>query len=368
MYGYDAGLGISLPIHGRGASDNPANRFDPIDVVFDEESEIDPAEAPSPKTVYLRDASRSILASNDSPDVMIEASINPYRGCEHGCVYCYARPTHEYFGLSAGLDFETKIFVKDRAAELLREELMKKSYTPKVISISGVTDCYQPIERKLQITRRCLQVLAEFRNPCGVITKNHLVTRDIDVLRELAEMNLVVVFLSITTLDQELQRVLEPRTSTPARRLAAVEALAKAGIRVGVMVAPVIPGLTDHEMPAIVKAAADAGAQSAGYVPVRLPFAVKDLFADWLEKHYPQRKNKVLNQIRSMRGGKLNVSEFHTRMRGEGPLAEQLSRLFKVATQRAALSDELPPLARDLFSRPPGANEQMPLWGDGAGA
>jgi DNA repair photolyase len=356
-------VSISLPIHGRGAATNPPNRFEPIDVVFDDASEIDPAEMPSPKTVYLRDTSRSILATNDSPDVMIEASINPYRGCEHGCIYCYARPTHEYFGLSAGLDFETKIFVKDRAPELLREELMKRSYTPKVVSISGVTDCYQPIERKLQITRRCLQVLAEFRNPCGVITKNHLVTRDIDVLRELAEMNLVAVFLSITTLDNDLQRLLEPRTSTPAKRLAAIEALAKAGIRAGVMVAPVIPGLTDHEMPAIIKSAAEAGAQSAGYVPVRLPFAVKDLFADWLEKHYPQRKSKVLNQIRSIRGGKLNNSEFHTRMSGEGPVAEQLSQLFDMARRRAGMPDSLPPLSRDRFRRPARANEQMPLWG-----
>src|SRR5687767_12993014 len=182
-------LAISLPIHGRGAASNPPNRFDPIDVAFDEASEVDPAEMPSPRTVYLRDASRSILASNDSPDVMIEASINPYRGCEHGCVYCYARPTHEYFGLSAGLDFETKIFIKERAPELLRAELMKRSYTPRVVSMSGVTDCYQPIERKLGITRRCLEVLLEFHNPCGVITKNHLVTRDADVLGALSARN-----------------------------------------------------------------------------------------------------------------------------------------------------------------------------------
>src|SRR6185503_15780128 len=257
------------------------------------------------------------VTSNDSPDVGMEASVNPYRGCEHGCIYCYARPTHEYFGLSAGLDFETKIFVKERAPELLREELMSPKWDVKVVSLSGVTDCYQPIERKMQLTRRCLQVLSEFGNPCGVITKNHLITRDIDVLRELAERNLVVAILSITTLDTEVQRVMEPRTSAPARRLAAVEALAKAGIRAGVMVAPVVPGMTDHEMPAILKAAADAGAVFAGYVPLRLPFALAGMFEDWLEKHFPQRKSKVLNRIRQIRSGKLNDGDFHTRMTGE---------------------------------------------------
>src|SRR5438874_3325404 len=221
-------MSLSLPIHGRGAAFNPANRFDRIDVVPDPDAEIDPAEEPGPRTVYLRDSSRSIIATNDSPDVMMEASINPYRGCEHGCIYCFARPTHEYFGLSAGLDFETQIFVKERAPELLRAELSSPKWSVKVVSISGVTDCYQPIERKLQITRRCLQVLSEFGNPCGVITKNHLITRDMDVLRQLAERNLVVTILSITTLDTDLQRVMEPRTSTPARRLSAIETLANA--------------------------------------------------------------------------------------------------------------------------------------------
>ena len=339
------------------------NRFDRIDVVPDPDAEVGPDdELPSPRTVYLRDTSRSVIATNDSPDVMIEASINPYRGCEHGCIYCYARPTHEYFGLSAGLDFETKIFVKERAAELLRAEMMSPKWTPKVVSISGVTDCYQPIERKMQITRRCLQVLAEFRNPCGVITKNHLVTRDIDVLRELSEQNLVVAILSITTLDPEVQRVMEPRTSTPARRLAAIEALAKAGVRAGVMVAPVVPGLTDHEMPAILKAAAEAGARFAGYVPVRLPFAVKDLFERWLEEHFPDRKKKVLSRIRAIRGGKLNDSNFYTRMSGEGPFAEQLSQMFDLAKRRAGITEKFPPLNRDLFRRPLQPNQQFGLF------
>lgn len=353
---------VHLPIHGRGAAHNPPNRFEPIDIVPDLDSDLDPAEQPSPQTVYLRDTTRSIIASNDSPDVMIEASINPYRGCEHGCIYCYARPTHEYFGLSAGLDFETKIFVKERAAELLRAELMHKKWDVRIISISGVTDCYQPIERKLKLTRQCLQVLAEFRNPCGVITKSHLITRDIDVYRELASMQLVGTFLSITTLDNDLHQVLEPRASKPARRLAAVETLAKAGVPVGVMVAPTIPGLTDHEMPAILKAAADAGAMYAGYVPVRLPFAVAPMFEDWLERHFPDRKSKVLNRIRQIRGGKLNDAHFGTRMTGEGPLAEQLESMFVLARRRAGITESFPELRRDLFQRPLRANEQLALF------
>ncbi|MEA2711433.1 MAG: hypothetical protein QOF78_4034 [Phycisphaerales bacterium] len=353
-------MSLTLPIHGRGAASNPPNRFEPIDVVWDESSEVDPADMPAPQTVYLRDSSRTIITTNDSPDIGMEASINPYRGCEHGCIYCFARPTHEYFGLSAGLDFETKIFVKEHAPELLRAELMAKKYTPKVISISGVTDCYQPIERKLEITRRCLQVLSEFGNPVGLITKSHLITRDVDVLRELAERNLVVAILSITTLDLELHRVFEPRAATPARRLAAIETLAKAGVRMGVMVAPVVPGLTDHEMPAILNAAADAGACFAGYVPLRLPFALAGMFEDWLEKHFPDRKAKVLNRIRDIRGGKLNDGDFHTRMSGEGPMAEQLSNLFDVAKRRAGITAELPPLSKDHFRRPSGP--QMTLW------
>jgi DNA repair photolyase len=354
-------MSLSLPIQGRGAASNPANRFEPIDVVWDESSEVDPSEMPAPQTIYLRDGSRSIITQQDSPDVMMEASINPYRGCEHGCIYCFARPTHEYFGLSAGLDFETKIFVKPDAPELLRAELMSKKYTPKVISISGVTDCYQPVERKLQITRRCLEVLNEFNNPTGIITKSHLITRDVDILSEMARKNLVAAILSITTLDLELHRVFEPRAATPARRLDAIATLAKAGVRTGVMAAPVVPGMTDHEMPAILKAAADAGAVFAGYVPLRLPFALAAMFEDWLEQHFPQRKAKVLNRICQIRGGKLNDGDFHTRMTGEGPMAEQLGKLFDVAKRRAGLTEDMPPLSKDLFHRPSGP--QMTLWG-----
>ena len=331
-------------------------------MAWDEESEVDPAEQPAPQTLYLRDSTRTIIATNDSPDVMIEASINPYRGCEHGCVYCFARPTHEYFGLSAGLDFETKIFVKLDAPQLLRAELMHKKWDIRPISISGVTDCYQPIERKLQITRRCLQVLLEFGNPCGIITKSHLITRDVDVLREMAAKNLVGAILSITTLDTDLQRVLEPRASTPARRLAAVEVLAKAGVPVGVMTAPIIPGLTDHEMPALLKAAADAGASFAGYVPLRLPWALAPMFEQWLAQHFPDRKDKVLNRIRQIRGGKLNDSYFGSRMTGEGPMAEHLRAVFEMGKKRAGITGSFPELSKEHFRRPLRANEQMALW------
>src|SRR5688572_31899331 len=265
-------------LKGRGASYNPGTRFDKIELQPDGDYLDEVGERPGIKTEFYRDTTKTIINFNDSPDIGFSASLNPYRGCEHGCIYCFARPTHEYFGLSAGLDFETKIFVKEHAPELLRAEMMSPKWEVPVVSISGVTDCYQPIERKLEITRKCLQVLNEFKNPCGVITKNHLITRDVDVLAELSAQNLTIAILSITTLDKELQRVMEPRTSTPAMRLDAVEKLAKAGVRTGVMLAPIIPGLTDHEMPAILRAAADAGACFAGYVPVRLPFAVKEMF------------------------------------------------------------------------------------------
>jgi DNA repair photolyase len=361
-------MSLILPtIHGRGSADNPPNRFMPIafevdgaamDATIAEEGEL-----PRPQTVFLKDTARSIIVNNDSPDVGFTYSINPYRGCEHGCIYCYARPTHEYFGLSAGLDFETKIFVKEEAPQLLREALYSPKWEPTTVAISGVTDCYQPVERRLQLTRRCLQVLAEFRNPATVITKNHLVTRDVDVLSELAAQKLTVVMLSVTTLDAELGRKLEPRTSSPRRRLEAIEVLAKAGIPVGVMVAPVIPGLTDHEIPSILKAAADAGACTAGYVPVRLPFAVKDLFADWLAAHYPDRKDKVLNRIRSIRAGKLNDSNFHTRMRGHGQFADQFQQIFKIARRKAGLDGPFPELSKVAFKRPPRAGDQMRLFG-----
>lgn len=351
-----------IKIRGRGTATNPANRFDSLSFVPDPELR-DPGD-PGPQTRFFRDASRSIITRNDSPDVGFEFSINPYRGCEHGCVYCYARPTHEYLGFSAGLDFETRILVKEDAPELLRDALASRRWTPTPIGLSGVTDPYQPAERRLRLTRSCLGVLAEFRNPVAIITKNHLVTRDIDLLRELASCRAVEVNLSITTLDETLQRVMEPRTSVPARRLAAIETLARAGVPVGVMVAPVIPGLTDHQLPSILQAAADAGARFAGYVPLRLPLGVAPLFEAWLGTHFPDRAAKVLGRIRGIRGGKLNDSQFRSRMRGEGAYADQLRALFHVGCRRAKLNREPRQLSAASFLRPDPSG-QLSLFDEG---
>ncbi len=345
-----------IKIKGRGATENPPNRFEPIEYVPDMDA-YDPDEPPPP-TQFFRDATKSILAHNNSPDIGFDTSINPYRGCEHGCIYCYARPGHEYFGLSAGLDFETKIFVKLDAAKLLREEFMKRSWKPKTIVISGVTDCYQPAERRFRITRSLLEVFAEFRNPVGMITKNHLVTRDLDILSDLARDNLVGISVSITSLRNEIQRVMEPRTSVPAKRLAAVEALRNAGVPVNVMIGPVVPGLTDEELPAILKASADAGARSAGYIMLRLPYAVKDLFETWLARHFPDRRDKVLNRIRSLRGGELYQSKFGERMRGEGIFADQIEMLFDATCRKLGLNAERKKLSIEHFRRP---GEQLKL-------
>ena len=328
-------------IIGRGAVGNPKNRFERIEV--EPKREGSEAEEPGPETIYLRDVSRSIIARNDSPDIGFDASINPYRGCSHGCIYCYARPMHEYLGFSAGLDFESRILVKENAPELLRKELSSPRWEPRVLAMSVATDCYQPVEKKLQLTRRCLEVIVEFRNPVAVVTKNHLVTRDIDLLSELAHHDAAVAMVSLTTLDDDLRRVMEPRTSRPARRLAAIEALAQAGIPVGVMVAPTIPGLTDHEIPTLLSAAAKAGASFAAYTSVRLPYAVAPLFEDWLKRHFPERKEKVLNRIRSIRGGKLNDPGFGSRMRGEGIFAEQLGQLFSISCRRAGIWEKRSP-------------------------
>jgi DNA repair photolyase len=344
-------------IPARGAVDNPTNRFEKIHLEPD--AEWNPEEDVSPRTIFLKDHSSTIIAYNDSPDVGFEASVNPYRGCEHGCVYCYARPMHEYLGFSSGLDFETRIMVKERAPELLRRELSSPKWKPQTIAMSGVTDCYQPVERKLKLTRGCLEVLAEFRNPVGIITKNHLVTRDIDVLQVLAEHRAAAVFVSVTTLDTDLRKVMEPRTSPSASRLATIEALSRAGIPVGVLVAPVIPGLTDHEMPKILEAAVKAGAKFAGYVPLRLPFSVAPLFEQWLGRHFPDRKEKVLNRIRSIRDGKLNDAHFGSRMRGAGIFAEQIERMFDVACRKAGLPDEQLKLSTARFRRSGGVQEEL---------
>jgi len=335
-------------IKGRGASWNPQNRFETLEYVLDDEAERDDS---APRTIYMRDPSRTIIAYNDSPDIGFDASINPYRGCEHGCIYCYARPFHEYLGFSAGLDFETRIMVKTDAPQLLREELNAKKWEPQTIAISGVTDPYQPIERKLEITRGCLEVLADFRNPTGVITKNHLVTRDIDHFRELAKVDAIAVFVSITTLDPAVANMMEPRASTPELRLAAIEALASAGIPCGVMVAPVVPAITDHEMPKILAAARKAGAQRAGYVVLRLPHAVAPLFEQWLAEHFPDRKDKVLNRVRDLRGGALYDAQWGVRGTGEGVFAEQIASMFDVACRKVGLNEVEHELSTASFRR-----------------
>ena len=357
---------------GRGASWSPANRFEKlhvdlsdVDVVQTDPDDEPPLngddvskDRPRRETQFFRDGTKTIITHNNSPDVGFETSLNPYRGCEHGCIYCYARPTHEYLGFSAGLDFESKIMVKTNAPELLRMELESPRWEPQTLVMSGVTDPYQPVEKKLRITRGCLEVLAKFRNPVAIITKNRLVTRDIDLLRELAGCNAVAVNISVTSLDPKLQRVLEPRTSSPEARLDTIRQLRATGIPAGVMVAPIIPGLTDHEVPKILEACAEAGAQFAGYTIVRLPWAVAPLFEHWLDEHFPDRKEKVLGRIRHLRGNRLNNSQWRTRMTGEGIFAEQIASLFEVGCRRAGIGAR-PRLSTAAFRR---KREQLTLF------
>lgn len=338
-----------FPIRGRGSAHNPPNRFETLH--YEHDPDQIGSEEVSPQTVFLKDSSRSIITYNDSPDLGYEASVNPYRGCEHGCSYCYARPYHEYLGFSAGLDFETKILVKDKAPELLRHELSSPRWQPRVLSLSGVTDPYQPVERSLKLTRKCLEVLTEFRNPVQVVTKNDLVTRDLDLLAELAECEASAVCLSVVTLDSKLSRVMEPRTSAPQSRLAAIERLSKSAIPTGVLVAPVIPGLTDHELPTILTAAAEVGAQFAGYIMLRLPHTVGPLFEEWLGLHLPLKKEKIINRIKEIRGGKLYDSRFCIRLKGEGVFAEQIGKLFSVTRNKYRLSDGWPHLSINHFRR-----------------
>ena len=347
----------------RGSAENPANRFEPLayaeDPEFVDDAPDDGERAPALPTRYYRDPSRTLIARNESPDVGFDASINPYRGCSHGCSYCYARPTHEYLGLSAGLDFETHILVKEDAPALLEKTLRAPGWKPEVIAISGVTDPYQPVERKLRITRGCLVVLAKYRNPCSIITKSGLVTRDIDLLRELAEHDAAAVNVSITSLDDSIRRVMEPRASPPHERLRAVEALANAGVPVGVLVAPIVPGLTDSEIPALVAAAAAAGARTVRSVVLRLPHGVADLFEAWLARHFPDRAAKVMSRVRAMRGGNRYDSRYFTRQRGQGVFADQIASLFDLACRRAGVNQVEPKLSTAAFRRPGG--EQLAL-------
>ncbi|MDR3402870.1 MAG: PA0069 family radical SAM protein [Chthoniobacter sp.] len=347
---------------GRGSATNPHNRFEKLAVELEPEALVDEDGQPiRPRTQFLRDDSQSIITFNNSPDIPFHAGLNPYRGCEHGCAYCFARPYHEYLGFSAGLDFETKIVVKENAPELLRAELSRKKWVPQPLTMSAISDAYQPVERRLQLTRRCLAVLAEFRNPVGIITKNHLVTRDIDYLAELARYHAATVSISITSLDPELAKTLEPRASPPSRRLAAIEELSAAGIPVNAMTAPIIPGLNDHELPDLLAAAAKAGARSAGFTVLRLPFAVAPLFTEWLDRHAPGHKDKVLSRIRSMRGGKLYDAKWGARMKGEGFFAEQIKALFELGYRKAGFRGEIPAYDVSHFRVP---TDQLSLFAD----
>jgi DNA repair photolyase len=344
----------------RGSTANPPNRFESLRYEPTTREAHALADA-NPETRLLADPSRTIVATNNSPDIGFDASVNPYRGCEHACAYCYARPTHEYLGFSAGLDFETRILVKERAPELLRQRLSAKSWKPQVVALSGVTDPYQPAERRLELTRRCLAVLAEFKNPVVIVTKSFLVTRDVDLLAELARVDAASVLLSITTLDPQLQRRMEPYAAPPSKRLAAIEKLAAAGVPVGVMVAPVVPGLTDHESPKILEAAAAAGARFAGRVVLRLPHGVAELFESWLALHYPERREKVMARIRSVRGGATYDPRFGVRQRGTGFWADEMAALFDLARRRAGLAERGPTLSTAHFRRPAAPGAQLEL-------
>lgn len=351
-------------ISGRSAGFNPGNRFLEFGLVpSDDDSRFFPDEDRTERKVETKfyvDTSRTALAKNDSPDVGFTYSINPYRGCEHGCIYCYARPSHEFLGFSSGLDFETKIIVKQDAPELLREAFMKKNWEPQVVAMSGNTDCYQPVERKLKLTRRCLEVFLEFRNPVGIVTKNFLITRDLDILIELAKLELVSVAISITSLSQGLTKKMEPRTSSPAKKLETIEILAKNSIPVGVLVAPVIPGLTDEEIPSILREVSLRGATFAGMQMLRLPYAVKDLFVDWIRREFPDRENRIIGRIKQVRSGKMNSSAFKERMRGTGETAKAIHQLFHASCKKYHLNEDERECSTDKFRR--SADKQIEMF------
>ena len=353
---------------GRGAQFNTPARFERIHLeptVVDSLHDCETNDARlrnKISTQYFVDNAKSIISENNSPDIPFRYSVNPYRGCAHGCAYCYARPNHEYMGLSAGLDFESKIFVKLEAAKLLRQELSGKGWTADPIMCSGVTDCYQPAEREFRLTRQCLEVAWECRQPISIVTKNALVLRDLDILQPLAAHNLVHVYLSITSLDAALARDMEPRTSSPEARLRTVRELSEAGIDVTVMVAPLIPGFNDSEMPGILQAASEAGAKYASYIVLRLPLSVEPIFLDWLARNAPNQVEKVVGRISQVRNGKRSDAKFGRRMRGEGPFADHLSQTFHVFAQKFGLSSKTPALNQSLFSVPTQPDTQMRLF------
>jgi len=353
-------------IVGRGAVENLPNRFEQVRLEVDLDAmEVGQDENAGPRkirTEFYDDDSRSLIRENQSPDIPFRFSINPYRGCEHGCAYCYARTGHETLGWSAGIDFETKVLVKRNAPTLLRRELCRPSWKGEVIAVSGYTDCYQPAERAFRVTRGCIEVFSEAQQAFGIVTKNSVVTRDIDLLAPLAKNHLVQVNLSVTSLDPELARKMEPRTAAPATRLRTIRELADAGIPVRVMVSPVVPGLTDHELPNILQAARDAGATSSSYQMLRLPLSVEPVFFGWLQEHYPQYRERIENRVRQMHKGKIYDSQFGQRMRGSGALAESIRTTYKAFSRRLGLDRASLPLDTSRFRPPADANGQRHLF------
>ena len=354
---------------GRGAQTNASGRVESQEsVAFDDGWTGDDATPRLLRTTMTAENARVIITRNDSPDIGFDRSINPYRGCEHGCIYCYARPAHAYMGLSPGLDFESKLFFKPGAGRLLAKELSKPTYSPGAIHIGGNTDPYQPQERSLRVTRQVLEVLAAFRHPASVITKGALITRDLDILGPMGKAGLMRAAVSITTLDRKLARIMEPRAATPQRRLDTLRALTDAGVPAMVMFAPVIPGLNDHELEGVLKAAAEAGAISAGYVVLRLPLEIKDLFSEWLAANLPDRAARVMSLVRQMRGGKDYDAQWGQRMKGQGPIAELIGQRFKIARRRFGLDRVTPPLDLGQFRVPPKAGDQLDMFGGLAGS
>ncbi|WP_374655005.1 PA0069 family radical SAM protein [Phenylobacterium sp.] len=352
-----------ITVRGRGARSNASGRFESqTREAFDDGWTLEDPQPAQLRTTLTAEKARTIIAKNDSPDVGFSRSINPYRGCEHGCIYCYARPAHAYMGLSPGLDFESQLFFKPEAAKLLEKELSAPRYRPEFIHIGGNTDPYQPVERETRITRSVLEVMERFGHPCSIITKSALILRDLDVLARLGARNLVRVAISVTSLDRRLARSMEPRAATPERRIGAIKALSSAGVPVSVMFAPVIPALNDHELEAVLERAAEAGASGAGYVVLRLPREIKDLFREWLATDHPDRAARVMSLVRQMRGGADYDFEWRTRMRGEGPIAQLLSQRFAAAKKRFGLEARFSGLDLSQFKVPPKAGDQGDLF------
>lgn len=353
-----------ITVRGRGARSNASGRFESqVREAFDDGWTLEDPEPGQLKTTLTAEKAKTIIAKNDSPDVGFSRSINPYRGCEHGCIYCYARPAHAYMGLSPGLDFESQLFFKPEAAGLLEKELSAPRYRPEFIHIGGNTDPYQPTERTARVTRGVLEVMSRFNHPCSIITKSALIQRDLDIIGPMGQRNLCRVAISVTTLDRKLARSMEPRAATPERRIATIKALADAGVPTVVMFAPAIPGLNDHEMEAVLERAAEAGATGAGYVALRLPREIKDLFREWLATDHPDRASRVMSLVRQMRGGLDYDPDWGKRMRGEGPIADLMAQRFAAAKKRLGLNTKLGALDLSQFKVPPKAGDQGDLFG-----